>query len=153
MALAGYRRLMNWRTQRAARAHIGRTHGEVVAKSTRRPKVGVQHRKKLTEARGADSSAPEEEACLTEDEEEYWEDTALEAVEAPLDEPPVSGTWTVRGTHDNRAQTECGARGKSICQQEKANAAGPARHPRSRRMAKPQHMHRRRMRLPMPGCP
>jgi hypothetical protein len=77
VALAAYRRLMNWRAQRAARARIGRTRGEVVAKSTRRPKVGVQHRKKLAAARGADSSALEEEACLTEDEEEYWENAAL----------------------------------------------------------------------------
>ena len=124
VVLAAYRRLMNWRALRSVRARIDRTRGEVVAKSIRRPKVGVQHRKKLAAARGADSSAPEEEACLTEDEEEYWEDTALEAVEAPLDEPPVSGTWTVRGTHDNRAQTECGDRGKSIRQQEKTNSAG-----------------------------
>ena len=80
-------------------------------------------------ARGADSSAPEEEECLTEDEEEYWEDVALEEVEAPLDEPPASGTRTVRGARENRAQTECGAHGKSIRQQQKVNTSGASRTP------------------------
>ena len=102
--------------------------------------------------RGADSSAPEEEACLTEDEEEYWEDASLQEGDSPLDEPPESGTWNVCGAHKNRTQTECGSREKSICQQQKANAAGACPTP-SQAHAKQQQMHRRTMRLPMPGCP
>ena len=74
VALAAYRRLMNWRAQRAARARIDRTCGEDAAKSTRRTTVGVHRHRQLAVARGGDNSAPEEEVCPTEGEGEYSED-------------------------------------------------------------------------------